>query len=66
MFIDCYPSSNHQKVLDGMARNNHFSRSFAHHKVEKENLLILKFLESARSSYEREDLRRKYERNRVA
>eukprot|EP01039_Chlorochromonas_danica_P003965 gene3965-4337_t len=66
VYIDCYPSPTHKKALNIMTKNNQISRHFQQRKLAKENILIAKFLESARSSYRREELAEKYQRNRQA
>ena len=65
-FIDCYPSTKHKEVLFNMAKNVNVARRFQEQRRDRENLLIVKFLESARSSYARKDLKQNYDRNRVA
>jgi hypothetical protein len=64
-FIDCYPSQKHKEVLHKMTKTNNVMRRFKNQSRENENVLILKFLESAKSSYDRKDLKRKYECNRL-
>ncbi|RYH19680.1 hypothetical protein EON65_25755 [archaeon] len=49
-----------------MAKNVNVARRFQEQRRDRENLLIVKFLESARSSYARKDLKHNYDRNRVA
>lgn len=49
-----------------MKKKQDFARYTTARKIEKENVLIAQFLESARASYGRDELRKKYERNRHA
>eukprot|EP01039_Chlorochromonas_danica_P012110 gene12110-13762_t len=63
--IDCYPSEAHALTMRNMANAQTLARNFAKGIVEKSNVQVHRFINSAKSSYRRDDHADFYRRTRV-
>ncbi len=64
-FIDCYPNMKHPVVVKTKARMTQISRDYHQKELNRENEYVHDFIQSAKSSYERDKMAKFYKANRV-